>query len=81
MASIPHKTKNGVWHEMSGAGFHTPSKYGKGDRRNEKAEIEAELEDNFVCACMIEREKPDGSYFMGSLRIDPDCPNCGGKGG
>lgn len=36
MAVIPHRTKNGVRHEMSGAGFHTPAKYTKQDRLNKK---------------------------------------------
>lgn len=43
MAAIPHKTKNGVRYETSGSGFHTPSKYGKNDRRAEKDMIEEEL--------------------------------------
>lgn len=43
MAAIPHKTKNGVRYETSGSGFHTPSKYGKNDRRAEKLLIEEEL--------------------------------------
>lgn len=36
MAAIPHRTKTGVRHEMSGAGFHTPAKYTKNDRLNKK---------------------------------------------
>lgn len=45
MAAIPHKTKNGVRYETSGSGFHTKNRYGKDERRAEKDEIEAEIEE------------------------------------
>lgn len=70
MAAIPHKTKSGVRHEMSGAGFHTPTKYTKKDRLSKK-ELEemADLENREYSALDL-FYKEMGRVFGPGLHVD-----------